>query len=89
MLDFFAGGIKHGDAIAGEINVAFAVNGHAIGTEFAEKGFVLERAIGLDVVTPGLAPGDVRDVQDFSIGRADDSVGLPHVIDDAGEFLVW
>ena len=40
VLDLFAGGVEHRDTFAGEVNVAFVVDGHAIGTERAKESLI-------------------------------------------------
>jgi hypothetical protein len=57
--DLFAGFVEDGDAFAGEVDVAFIVDGHAIGAEFAEEFFVGEFAIRFDGVGIGFVAGNV------------------------------
>ncbi len=88
MLDLFAGGVEDGDTLASKVNITLVVDGHAIRAEFAEELFVLERAIGLDLIAIGFPRADVGHVKDFAVGSADDAVRLLKVFDDANEFLV-
>ena len=69
VFDLLARLVEHGYAPAGEINVAFVVECHAVGTQFAEQPLVCERAVGLNVVSVGPARADVGDVKRVAVGR--------------------
>ncbi len=87
LIDFPAGFVKDTHAAAGEVEVAFGVDGHAVRAELTEQLLVGERAIGLDIEAVGFAVADVGDEEGFAVGGADDAVGLFQGVDDADELL--
>jgi hypothetical protein len=68
--------VEDRDTFAGEIDVAPGVNGHAVGAQLAEKGLVLQDAVGLDGIRIRFPRADIGDVERLSVGRADDAVRL-------------
>jgi len=40
VFDLFAGFVENKDAFAGDVNVSFGIDGHSVGTFFAEQGLV-------------------------------------------------
>ena len=55
VFDLLPGLVEHGHAAAGEIHVAFAIEGHAVRAKIAEECLVRKRAIRLDGIAVGLA----------------------------------
>jgi hypothetical protein len=47
--------VEHDHTVAGEVEIALGVEGHAVRTKFAVQAFVCQRAVGLDVVGESLA----------------------------------
>src|SRR5215471_4025206 len=85
MLDALAIGVEDGDPVAGEIDISLVIDGHAVGTEFAEEFFAGQGTVGFDLVAEGFLCADVSHVEGPAIRRADDAVGLSQVVDDANE----
>jgi len=79
LLDLSALGIEDRDALAGQVDVALGVEGHAVGAHRAEERLLGERRIGIDLVPVGLLVADVGDVEKLAVRRADDPVGLDEV----------
>src|SRR5439155_18092688 len=74
-------------AAASEINVAFVVERHAIGAQFAEQPLVRQRTVRLDCISESLSRADVGDVEGLAVERANDAVGLFEVGGDTLEIL--
>jgi len=75
LFDLLAGSVENGHAFAGEIDVAFAINGHAVGAEVAKELLVGQRTVALDFVGVGYARANVGNVEGLAVRRADDAVG--------------
>ena len=80
VVNLFSGFVENGHAAAGEIKISLRVNRHAVGAERADEGFVRQRAVGLDVVAPGLVGAHVGDKKILPVRRAGDAVGLPQIV---------
>src|SRR5579862_5736803 len=72
--------VKNRDSVAGKVDIPVAVDGHTVGTHFAEEPLVGQGAVFLNIVDEGLAGADIGDIERFAIRRSDNAVRLLHVI---------
>jgi len=87
--NLFSGRIENGDAVSGDIDVSFIVDGHAVLARLAKKRFVFERTVAFDVVTERALGSYVSHVQGLSVWSADDAIRLLQIINHARQlFLV-
>jgi hypothetical protein len=80
VINLFPGFVEDGHALARDINISFRINRHAVRAERAEKSFVRERAIRLEVVAPRLRGADVRDKKFFVVRRAGDAIRFFQIV---------
>src|SRR5215831_5871008 len=79
MLDFAARWVKNGNTLASQVNVSGIVDGHSVGTEFAKKSLVRQGSVPPDLVAVSFLRIDVRNVQSFTIGSANNAI-RPHKV---------
>ena len=80
VLYFFTVRIKHRYAFPRQINIALVIDSHTVRTHRAKQLLVGQHCVFVDIVSISLLVADVGDVQMFTIGGADDAVGLDQVV---------
>src|SRR5512140_680967 len=81
VIDLPARAVEDRHPFPGEVEIPLLIEGHSVGSEFAQEPFRRGRTIGADVVCPRLSGADVGHVQYPAVGCSDDAVGLSHVVD--------
>src|SRR3954470_18180053 len=78
--------IKDRHAFSCEIHIAFFVNGHPVGAELAEKFFIFESTIGINLVAISFSGSNICDVKSLAICSSDYPVGLLQIVYDSFRF---
>ena len=68
-----------------QVDVAVAVDFHAVGANRHKECLARQTAVAVDGVFVGGTRAIVADVEGGAVGSADEAVGLHHVADDAGD----
>jgi len=74
--DLFPFLIENRDPFAGQIDIPFVVDGHAVGSHGGKEGPATQAAVGGDPVAVSFPVANISHIEGFPVGRADNAIGL-------------